>query len=72
MGQNGIGKTTVINILSSSIKANFGNAEKIDETEYFKTISKKYVGTELFNYLQKLEKKEIIISYKPQQIIEIP
>ena len=72
LGQNGIGKTTVINILSNTIKANFGNFEKIDETEYFKKISKKYVGTELFNYFQKLEKKEIIISYKPQQIIEIP
>ena len=66
-------KTTVINILSNTIQANFGNfSEKLDEKKYFQEISKKYVGTELFNYFQRLRKKEIIIAYKPQQIIEIP
>ncbi len=74
MGRNGIGKSTVINVLSNTTKANFskfGN-EKINEKEYFKHLNDLFKGTALQNYFNKLEKGQIKISYKPQQIINIP
>jgi ATP-binding cassette subfamily E protein 1 len=74
LGRNGIGKSTVINVLSNNIKANFGKfgKDKIEEENYFKVLNEKFKGTALQNYFNKLEKEEIKISYKPQQIINIP
>jgi ATP-binding cassette subfamily E protein 1 len=76
LGRNGIGKSTVINVLSNTIFANFGNIinedEKLEREEYFKKLNDLFKGSLLQNYFIKLEKKEIKISYKPQQIINIP
>jgi len=75
LGRNGIGKSTVINVLSNTIKANFGKfgEEKIkSDEEYFKFLNDLFKGTALQNYFNKLEKGEIKVAYKPQQIINIP
>jgi len=75
IGRNGIGKSTVINVLSNSIKANFSRfgEEKIKEDEeYFKFLNDLFKGTALQNYFTKLQKEEIKVAYKPQQIVNIP
>jgi ATP-binding cassette subfamily E protein 1 len=73
IGRNGIGKSTVINVLSNSLRANFGIfGVKGDEDKYFTLLNEKFKGTALQNYFSKLSKKEIRVSYKPQQIINIP
>ncbi len=74
IGRNGIGKTTVINSLANTIKVNFAKfgEEKIPDEDYFKHLNTMFKGTALQNYLGKLEKGEIKIAYKPQQIVSIP
>ncbi len=65
VGQNGIGKTTLIEILSNKIKPNFENfTSKISE----KDIITKFRGTSLQNYFEKLYKNELKISIKQQKI----
>ena len=69
LGPNGIGKTSAIRILVKEIKPNFGEIGK----EYgIEEIKKIYRGKEIQNYLEKIEKNEIKISYKPQRIDLIP
>ena len=69
IGPNGVGKTTVLNILSGSIKPNAG---------FFKgeipwdTIIEKFKGTELQDYLTRLSKKGLSVGYKPQHVDLIP
>lgn len=75
MGRNGIGKSTVINILSNNEKANFANTfpqSPITNEEYFSKLNSMFKGTGLQNYFIKLSKGEIKISFKPQQIVNIP
>ncbi len=73
VGRNGIGKSTVINILSKNIQANFGNFKtKQTEEEYFTKLKEMFRGTALQNYFDKLKKGEIKIALKPQQIVNIP
>ena len=75
LGRNGIGKSTVMNILSNTIKANFGKfgKDKIKTNEeYYKKLNELFKGTALQNYFKKIEKNEISVAYKPQQIINIP
>ena len=74
LGRNGIGKSTVINVLSNTIQANFAKfgEEKIKEEEYFGVLNSQFKGTVLQNYFNKLSKGDISVSYKPQQIINIP
>ena len=68
LGTNGIGKSTAINILSGKINPNFGNLEKNIPTK--KDIINYYRGSDLQNYFNKLYKKNLKISIKPQNIIE--
>jgi ATP-binding cassette subfamily E protein 1 len=69
LGPNGIGKTSAIRILIKEIKPNFGEIGK----EYgIEEIKKIYRGKVIQNYLEKIEKNEIKISYKPQRIDLIP
>lgn len=75
VGRNGIGKSTVINVLSNTIKANFGNFDKDkikNDEEYFSYLNTLFKGTALQNFFNKLSKGDIKVSYKPQQIINIP
>jgi ATP-binding cassette subfamily E protein 1 len=69
LGPNGIGKSTVVKILSGQIKPNLGVFEReISWEEVFKF----YAGTELLGYLQQVAKKTIRSSIKPQYIDFIP
>jgi ATP-binding cassette subfamily E protein 1 len=74
IGKNGIGKSSVINVLSNSVKANFAKfgGEKLADEDYFKFLNDLFKGTALQNYFNKLEKGEIKVAYKPQQIVNIP
>jgi ATP-binding cassette subfamily E protein 1 len=74
IGRNGIGKSTVINVLSRNLKANFGNYDEKDlsDEDYFLKLKELFKGTALQNYFEKLKKEEIKIALKPQQIVNIP
>ena len=65
LGRNGMGKSTVVNILSGKLKPNLGRYEDPPD---WNEIFKHYSGTELKNHFQKIEKNEIRASIKPQQI----
>jgi ATP-binding cassette subfamily E protein 1 len=69
LGQNGIGKSTAIKILSGLQVPNLGN---VDAEVGWDVIIKRYAGSELQNYFDKLSKERIKISYKPQYVDAIP
>lgn len=69
IGQNGIGKSTAIKILSDKIKPNLGILEK---DVPFEDIMDLFKGSELQNYFTDLQKGSIKVAYKPQNIDEIP
>lgn len=68
LGRNGIGKSTIVNILSGLIKPNLGNYEDPPEWE---DILRRYSGTELKLYFEKIKNKQIKVSIKPQQVYQI-
>ncbi|MBN1216745.1 MAG: ribosome biogenesis/translation initiation ATPase RLI [Candidatus Lokiarchaeota archaeon] len=70
IGQNGIGKSTLLKILSGSLKINFGNFESKpfewnDIITYFR-------GSELQQYFLDLSEEKLKIIHKPQDITTIP
>ena len=65
LGRNGMGKSTVVNILSGKLKPNLGRYENPPEWD---EIFKHYSGTELKEHFQKIEQNQIRASIKPQQI----
>jgi ATP-binding cassette subfamily E protein 1 len=69
LGANGIGKSTCIQILSGQLLPNLGDFTRQAE---WKDIIKRYVGTELFEYLQRVSEKKIRVAVKPQYIDHIP
>ena len=68
LGRNGMGKSTVINILSGNLKPNLG---KFDEPPEWDEILKFYSGTELKSHFEKIKDKQISASIKPQQVYNI-
>jgi ATP-binding cassette subfamily E protein 1 len=69
LGQNGIGKSTAVKILAGLQRPNLGNVEA--EVAWAEII-KRYAGSELQNYFDKLAKNKIKVSYKPQYVDAIP
>lgn len=69
LGANGIGKSTAIMILAGQLRPNLGN---FDTETAWEDILKQYTGTELFEYLQTVSKKNIKVATKPQYIDYIP
>lgn len=65
LGRNGMGKSTVVNILSGNLKPNLGRYENPPEWD---EILKHYSGTELKQHFEKIEQKQIRASIKPQQV----
>ncbi|MCK9152194.1 ribosome biogenesis/translation initiation ATPase RLI [Methanobacterium alcaliphilum] len=69
LGPNGIGKSTIIRILSGELQPNLGNyGEEIsweDILNYFK-------GSQLQNYFKKLSQGEIKVVHKPQMVDMLP
>lgn len=66
VGSNGIGKTTMLNILAGKLIPNLGSGSG------WKEIIEKFKGREIQGYLEKLSKKEIKVAYKPQYVESIP
>ncbi|HPD76620.1 MAG TPA: ribosome biogenesis/translation initiation ATPase RLI [Methanoregulaceae archaeon] len=69
LGANGIGKSTAIRVLSGQLRPNLGN---FDAETAWEEILKQYAGTELFDYLQTVARKEMKVATKPQYIDYIP
>ncbi|MBN2251501.1 MAG: ribosome biogenesis/translation initiation ATPase RLI [Candidatus Altiarchaeota archaeon] len=67
VGANGIGKTTMMKILSGELKPNLGR-EDADWGE----VVERFRGKEIQNYLEKLSRKDIKAVYKPQHVDKIP
>ena len=68
LGRNGMGKSTVVNILSGNIKPNLGRHENPPEWD---EILSHYSGTELKSHFEKIMQKRIKTSIKPQQLYQI-
>ncbi|UCE96958.1 MAG: ribosome biogenesis/translation initiation ATPase RLI [Candidatus Bathyarchaeota archaeon] len=69
LGQNGIGKSTAIQILSGEIKPNL---ENFDNPPEWAEIIKHYRGSILQEYFSKLSQGFLKVSHKPQYVDKIP
>jgi len=69
LGPNGIGKTTVINILSGQQVPNLG---EFDEEGTWEKVLDRYAGTEMYNYFSKLAAGTIRPALKPQYVDKLP
>ncbi|MCW3995277.1 MAG: ribosome biogenesis/translation initiation ATPase RLI [Candidatus Bathyarchaeota archaeon] len=69
LGQNGIGKSTSLKVLSGEIKPNLG---KFDSPPEWGEIIQFYRGSSLQEYFQKLSQKNLKVSSKPQYVDKIP
>lgn len=69
LGPNGIGKTTIINILSGQLQPNFGDYESGGSLEL---TLERFRGTELFNYFENFKDKDFKTSLKPQYVDSLP
>jgi len=65
LGRNGMGKSTVVNILSGNLKPNLGNYSEPAEWD---DILKFYKGTELKSHFDEIKNGNIRASIKPQQV----
>jgi len=69
LGQNGIGKTTTLKILSGEVKLNLGNYK---EPPDWNEIVKHFRGSTLQDYFQKIAEGKLRVSHKPQYVDKIP
>ena len=69
IGVNGIGKSSAVSILSGFLKPNLG---KLGEQASYDDLIAFFKGTEVQSYFEKMKKKDIIVSYKPQHVQYIP
>ncbi|MFW9894860.1 MAG: ribosome biogenesis/translation initiation ATPase RLI [Candidatus Thorarchaeota archaeon] len=70
IGQNGIGKSTMLKILSNDLKLNLGKFD--DNAPDWKEIIDHFKGSELHQYFIDLREKKLNIVHKPQNITIIP
>jgi ATP-binding cassette subfamily E protein 1 len=70
IGPNGVGKSTVLNILSGNLKPNTGLLKRKEVP--WDEIIERFKGTELQDYLEKLSLQRVRSAYKPQQVDMIP
>ncbi len=68
LGRNGIGKSTVVGILSGNIRPNLGNYGSPPE---WSQILKHFQGTELKPHFEKIANNELKASIKPQQVYNL-
>jgi len=69
LGPNGIGKSTIIRILSGEMKPNLGN---FDEEISWEDIISFFKGSQIQNYFKKLSQGEIKVVHKPQMVDLLP
>src|SRR5436309_866153 len=73
LGPNGIGKTTILSILSGEMCPNLGHYRRTRATrEYWDEVLEKYKGTELHDYLEPLVAKKVRTALKPQYVDKLP
>ncbi|SMH71777.1 ribosome biogenesis/translation initiation ATPase RLI [Candidatus Nitrosotalea okcheonensis] len=68
LGRNGIGKSTVVSILSGNLRPNLGNYATPPE---WSQILKHFQGTELKPHFEKIANNELKASIKPQQVYNL-
>ncbi|MEO9307804.1 MAG: ribosome biogenesis/translation initiation ATPase RLI [Nitrososphaera sp.] len=68
LGRNGIGKSTVVGILSGNLKPNLGNYSLPPE---WSQILKHFQGTELKQHFEKISNNQLKASIKPQQVYNL-
>jgi ATP-binding cassette subfamily E protein 1 len=68
LGRNGIGKSTVVSILSGNLKPNLGNYSSPPE---WNDVLKHFAGTELKSHFEKIANSELKASIKPQQVYNL-
>ncbi|KPV64071.1 MAG: Trehalose/maltose import ATP-binding protein MalK [Candidatus Bathyarchaeota archaeon BA1] len=69
LGQNGIGKTTALKILSGDVKPNLG---KYDEKPDWPQLIQHFRGSTLQEYFQRLSANRLRMVHKPQYVDKIP
>ncbi len=69
LGQNGIGKTTTLKVLSGEYKPNLGRFEEPPE---WREIIQFYRGSALQEYFQKVSEGKLKVAHKPQYVDKIP
>jgi ATP-binding cassette subfamily E protein 1 len=69
LGQNGIGKTTTLKVLSGEFKPNLGDFENPPE---WNEIIQHYRGSTLQNYFLRMSENNLKVSHKPQYVDKIP
>lgn len=70
LGPNGIGKSTIMNILSGNLIPNFGDFETPQEN--WEKVIEYYKGSALQTYFSKLSNGEIKAILKPQMVDQLP
>lgn len=65
LGRNGMGKSTVVNILSGGLVPNLGN---YDDAPGWDDILRRFAGTEMKQHFESIRDKSIVSSIKPQQV----
>lgn len=70
LGQNGIGKSTIMRILSGELIPNFGNFD--EKPENWDAVIEHYKGSALQNYFKALSNGEIKTVLKPQMVDQLP
>jgi ATP-binding cassette subfamily E protein 1 len=69
LGQNGMGKTTTLKVLSGEIKPNLGNYQNPPD---WNEIIQYYRGSALQDYFRKMSENNLKIANKPQYVDKIP
>nr|WP_196777368.1 ribosome biogenesis/translation initiation ATPase RLI [Candidatus Nitrosocosmicus hydrocola] len=69
VGRNGMGKSTIINLLSGNLKPNFGEFEKAPTWD---EILQRTTNIELRKHFEKIQNKTLRTSIKPQLVYLIP
>ncbi len=69
LGQNGIGKTTTLKVLSGEVKPNLGDFQNPPE---WTQIIQHYRGSTLQEYFQRMSENNLKVAHKPQYVDKIP
>lgn len=70
VGRNGMGKSTIVNILSGNMKPNLGKYDRDDVA--WDEVLKYFQGTELKPHFEKIANGTMSASIKPQLVYQIP
>lgn len=64
LGQNGIGKSTIVNIIANKMKPNFEKNKQLTDQE----IIASFKGNEMHKYMTRLYNNELKVTVKPQHV----